>query len=494
MNIVARQSIKYSIIGYLSVFVGIFSTLFIYPHDLHFAGKLQFLLPTAMLVLPFLTVGIVLANVRFFSRLSKINEHHNLLKFSFRFITINFIFLVTVAFIGSLLFPKFKQTTFWEFSFYIFLISVLLAYIQLISRYLSIRNRIVVPNIFENILPKFGIITAFVVFYYLGFSEKNAMLVFLTFFIFSLIGMFFYLNKIDKIPFKTSFNFLKVDGFKKELLTYSYYTFFGSLGAVLALNIDTFMIGEFLSFSDVTIYNLSLNLVKMIMVPALGVYTISSPKIAVLIENNDLKQLGVMYKQTSLYLFLIGALLFSLIAVGIDDLFLVIKNGSILSKGKNVFYIMGFALLLDLATGFNTYIIINSKHFKFNNYLTVGLAVLTILSNLLFIFVFNLGIIGVAIATAFSLTVYNVIKTWFNYKKFSIHPFSSKYFSIVGFISISVFLGFILPDFENNFINLVYKPVIVAILFLAINMVFRIIPIYDLIPKKLKSKFSNDKQ
>ena len=102
---------------------------------------------------------------------------------------------------------------------------------------------------------------------------------------------------------------------------YSYYTFFGSLGSVLALNIDTFMIGEFLNFSDVAVYNMSLNLVKMIMVPALGVYTISSPKIAVFIENNDIIQLNNMYKKTSLYLFIVGALLFSLIAVGLDDLF-----------------------------------------------------------------------------------------------------------------------------------------------------------------------------
>ena len=494
MNIVARQSIKYSIVGYISVFVGIFSTLFVYPNDLVFAGKLQFLLPTAMLVLPFLTVGIVLANVRFFSKLSKTNEHHNLLKFSFIFIAVNFAFVVLIAFLITFLFPSFKDSSFWNFSFYIFIIALLLAYIQLISRYLSIKNRIVVPNIFENICPKIGIITAFFAYFYFNFSEKNAILIFIVFFVLALIGMFFYLLKIDKIPTKTSFQFLKNGNFKKELFTYSYYTFFGSLGSVLALNIDTFMIGEFFNFSDVAVYNMSLNLVKMIMVPALGVYTISSPKIAVFIENNDIIQLNNMYKKTSLYLFIVGALLFSLIAVGLDDLFLVVKNGAVLAKGKNVFYIMGFALLIDLATGFNTYIIINSKYFKFNNYLTVGLALLTIASNLLFIYIFNLGIIGVAIATAFSLTVYNGVKTWFNYKKFGVHPFSTQYLYIVGFVIFSLAISFILPDFKNVFINLVYKPFVVICLFLVMNKFFKIITFKDLLPKKLKDYFSNGTQ
>lgn len=495
MNVVARQSIKYSIVGYLSVFVGIFSTLFIYPNDIDFAGKLQFFIPTAMLILPFLTMGIVLANVRFYSKLSKINEHHNLLKYSFRFITINFLLVIFIVLLYFYLSVSFRTTNFWRFSFYIFSIALLLAYIQLISRYLSIKNRIVVPNIFENIFPKIGIITAFLCYYFLEFSETSAFLIFLFFFVLSLLGMAFYLNRIDKVPAKTSFQFLKEGGFKKELLTYSYYTFFGSLGTVLALNIDTFMIGEFLSFSDVTIYNMSLNLVKMIMVPALGVYTISSPKIAALIENNDRMQLESMYKKSSLYLFLVGALLFSLIAVGIDDLFLVIKNGEVLSKGKNVFYIMGFALLADLATGFNTYIIINSKYFKFNNYLTVGLALVTIIGNLIFIFVFNLGILGVALATAISLTTYNVIKTWFNYKKFGVHPFGFQYLYIVGFVGICLALSFVLPDCANVYISLIYKPTLVIILFIIImNVLFKIIPIAELIPKKVKSFFNNDKQ
>ncbi len=494
MSVVARQSVKYGIVGYFSVLIGVFSTLFIYPNDLEFAGKLQFIMPTALLILPLVNMGIVLANVRFFGKLSKNNEHYDLLKFSALFIAINFI-LVTIAYLLlCYLFPRIQKMDLWDMSLYVFLSLFFLSFTQLISRYLSIKKRIVVPNIFENVFPKLGMICAFCSYFFLGFSEQSAILLLILFFAISFIGMLLYLMKIDRIPAKTSFSFLKKDNFKKELFTYSYFTFFGSLGTVVALNIDAYMIGEFLGYSDITIYNTSFNLVRMIAVPALGVYTISSPIIAGFIENEKWEDLDRMYKKTSLYLFTIGALLFTFIATSIDDLFVLMKNGEILSKGRDVIYIMGFALLFDLATGFNTYIIINSKHYKFNNVLTVGLAVLTIVTNLFFIFVLKLGIIGVAMATAISMTIYNAVKVWFNYNKFGVQPFTKKYLYIICFIIVGIVVGHFLPNSQNKWVNLFYKPIVVILLFLIWNKIFRMFNIKDLLPKAVFSFLNNDKQ
>jgi O-antigen/teichoic acid export membrane protein len=493
MSVVARQSIKYGIVGYFSVLIGVYSTLFIYPNDLEFAGKLQFIMPTALLIMPLVTMGIVLANVRFFTKLSQNNEHYNLLKFSCLFIARNFTIVTIVYFLASCLFPRIRKMDLWYMSLYVFLSLFFLSYTQLISRYLSIKKRIVVPNIFENVFPKLGMICAFYSYFFLGFSEQNAILLLVLFFAVAFLGMFLYLIKIDSIPSKTSFDFLKENNFKKELYTYSYFTFFGSLGTVVALNIDAYMIGEFLGYSDITIYNTSFNLVRMIAVPALGVYTISSPIIADFIENNKWEELNTMYQKTSLYLFTIGALFFTFIAVGIDDLFLLMKNGEVLSRGRDIIYIMGFALLFDLATGFNTYIIINSKYFKFNNILTVGLAFLTIVTNLFFIFVLKLGIIGVAMATSISMTVYNIVKVGFNYKKFGVQPFSKQYLYIIGFVISGIVLGYFLPHYENKWVNLFYKPIIVMTLFLIWNAFFKIFNMNDFFKQKIFGFFNNDK-
>ncbi|HSD14713.1 MAG TPA: oligosaccharide flippase family protein [Flavobacterium sp.] len=488
MSVVARQSLKYSIVGYFSTLIGILSTVFLYPHDLDFAGKLQFVFQTAMLALPVVALGIMHANVRFFPKMVAENNQQNLFKFSVGFILANFSIGLILLFLAVLIFPQLKTTDFWEMSVYILPVALLLAIIQLCSKYISIKKRIVVPNIFENVFPKIGMVAAFLFFFLHYLSEEDSIWLFVGVFVLALLGMLLYLNRLEKLSPKIDFSFLRQDGFQRELMAYSFFTFLGSMGSVVALNIDTYMIGEMLTFKEITIYNTSLNLVRMITVPALGVYTISAPIIAGYIAENNMQDLKALHHKTSLYLFAIGAVLFGLVAVGIEDLFMLMKNGDQLAKGLPVVYIMGFAFLFDLATGFNGYIISNSKYYKFNNTTTVALAVLTITTNLIFLFWFKMGIVGVSLATAISLTVYNAVKIVFNYRKFGVHPFSNKYLYLLGLLTVVLVVGQLLPDFGNKFLTLCYKPGVAFVIFALGNQIFKIIPVKEVMPKSLFGK------
>lgn len=486
MSVVARQSLKYSIVGYFSTLIGILSTVFLYPQDLDFAGKIQYILPAALLALPLITFGIMHANVRFYPKMEQTQNQHNLLKYSIWFIVRNFVIVALLFWLLSSFIDEIKQTEFYPLAKYIFPVILCLALIQLFSRFISIKKRIVVPNLFENVFPKLGLVFAFSAFFFFNVEDGYAIWIVVLFFVLALIGMFFYVQRLDRFTGKTSFAFLKEDGFQKELMEYSFYTFFGSLGSIIALNIDTVMIGEFVGdFSQIAIYNTSANLVRMITVPALGVYTISAPIIAKYIEEHNMGDLKALHHKTSLYLFTMGAVLFGLVASGIEDLFFLMKSGSELAKGLPVVYILGFALLFDLATGFNGYIITNSKYFKFNNTTTIALALLTIVNNLIFLLVFKMGIVGVAIATAISLTTYNLIKIVFNYRKFGVHPFSTKYLYVLGLLVAVLVVGYFLPDFENKFVTLCYKPMVAFAIFALGNWVFKIIPIKEVMPKSL---------
>lgn len=486
MSVVARQSLKYSIVGYFSTLIGILSTVFLYPEDLDFAGKIQYILPTALLALPLVTFGIMHANVRFYPKMEESQNQHNLLKYSIWFILRNFVIITILFWVLSYFIEQIRETQFYNFAEYIFPTIFCLALIQLFSRFISIKKRIVVPNIFENVFPKLGLIFAFGAYYFFKVEATTAIWIVVLFFVLALVGMFFYVQRLDRFTGKTSFKFLKEDNFQKELMQYSFYTFFGSLGSIVALNIDAFMIGEFIDdFSQLAIYNTSANLVRMITVPALGVYTISAPIIAKYIDEDNMADLKSLHHKTSFYLFTIGTLLFGLVAVGIEDLFFLMKNGEDLVLGLPVVYILGFALLFDLATGFNGYIITNSKYYKFNNTTTIALALLTIVNNLIFLLVFKMGITGVAIATSISLTFYNLIKIWFNYKKFGVHPFSTRYFYVIGLLIVVLIVGKFLPDFDNKFISLCYKPVVAFLIFALGNQIFKIISIKDVLPKSL---------
>ena len=64
MSVVARQGFKYSLIGYFGFLLGTISSVFIFPFDMEFYGKLRYVLPTAEMLLPIVVFGLSFSNVK----------------------------------------------------------------------------------------------------------------------------------------------------------------------------------------------------------------------------------------------------------------------------------------------------------------------------------------------------------------------------------------------------------------------------------------------
>ena len=153
------------------------------------------------------------------------------------------------------------------------------------------------------------------------------------------------------------------------------------------------------------------------------------------------------------------------------------KNGEDWRASEPIVWVLGFAMLFDLATGFNGHIISLSRYYKFNIVVMLILAVLTITTNMLFLKHTDLGILGIAIAYAISLSLFNIIKIIFNYIKFNVFPLGIEmmYAMILGCISINVAL--LLPDLKLNILNLFYKPAVVLIVLFIGNHFLKIYPL-----------------
>src|SRR5699024_9053187 len=157
--------------------------------------------------------------------------------------------------------------------------------------------------------------------------------------------------------------------------------------------------------------------------------------------------------KTSLTLFFLGAVLFSCILVGFPYLRNFIKNGEQLRQAEPVVWILGFAMVFDLATGFNGHIISLSYHYRFNLVLILFLAITTIVLNYLFLTKTDLGIIGIAMATGISLTLFNLIKIYFNYLKFKVFPLTIEMMYVFIICTLATTVAIILPETNSNFLN-----------------------------------------
>ena len=477
MSVVARQGVKYSIIGYLGFLLGTFSAIFIFPYDMEFYGKLRYILPTAEIIVPIIVFGLSFSNVKFFAKVNADGKHHNMLSLSLLAVIINFLIVVGGFFLIAYWFPDFKKLEIWKMKNLILPLALVLALSSVFNKFLTNYKRVVVPNIFENFVPKLANLGAFCLFFFMGFAEKSAYGFFFMMFVISLFGYGLYTNRLEKVKFDFDLGYFKKDNFYREILTYSLFGFLGNIGNYIAIKIDSYMIGEFISFEENGIYNNIYSIISLIVVPQMGLFNLSAPIINKVLANGDYNELDRFHKKTSLSLFFLGLVLFCCIAVGFPYLADFMKNGEDLRSSEPIVWVLGFAMLFDLATGFNGHIISLSRYYKFNIVVMLILAVLTITTNMLFLKHTDLGILGIAIAYAISLSLFNIIKIIFNYIKFKVFPLGIEmmYAMILGCISINVAL--LLPDLKLNILNLFYKPAVVLIVLFIGNHFLKIYPL-----------------
>jgi len=488
MSVIERQSFKYSLVGYFGFLLGSFSAFFIFPYDLEYYGKLRYVLSTAEVILPFVVFGLSFSNVKFFLKMKNDNKEQNILSLSLLFVFFIFVSFFLILFLINFILPNIKKwdifQEFWEYRLIIIPLVFILAISQIYNKYLSNYKRIVVPNIFDNVFPKLANFISFVGFVFMGFSENIAWVLFLLIFVITILGYHFYTDKVKKIKLDFSTVYIKKNGFWKEYFTYGFHSFLGNIGTYLSLRIATVMIPSYLGYTENGVYGIIIAITSLIMVPQMGINTISTPVISEYLENKKLKKLQNLYQNTSLSLIFVGLIFFVCLAVGYPYLTQLMKNGDELFTYQSVLWIISIALLFDLITGFNGQIISMSKYYRYNTLITLFYSIINVFLLLYFLKCTQLGLIGVALATSISQIMYDIIKTIFNYKKFKIHPFSFKMlFSIIACFCI-IFIVRIIPDTSFSWLNIMYKPLISIVFILIFNYYTKIIPIKNYINKK----------
>ncbi len=251
--------------------------------------------------------------------------------------------------------------------------------------------------------------------------------------------------------------------------------FLGNIGNYLSFRIAGVMIPGYLDFKDNGVYGTLIAVTSILTVPQMGLYNISAPMINKHLENNEMEELNVFHQKTSLSLLFLGLVLFSCVLVGFPYLTNFMPNGQALRQAEPVLWITGIGLVLDLATGFNGQIISMSRYYRYNIVVTLLLAVVNIALNFYFLKYTGLGLVGVALATAISLALYNVAKVVFNYWKFRVHPFSFEMLFAVVLCFLVVSVVILLPETKSNLFNLFYKPAVVLVLIAAANHYMKII-------------------
>lgn len=237
-----------------------------------------------------------------------------------------------------------------------------------------------------------------------------------------------------------------------------------------------------MGLSENGIYSIALFMAMVIEVPRKFVAQAISPILAESFAKNDLDSIGKNYRLASLNQLIAGTLIYLIIISNLTNIYKIIPNGHIYSSGNVVFCIIGLVKLVDMLFGINGQIIAYSKYYRFNLYSVISLSIIAILSN--YIMIPKFGILGAALATLFSYTLFNISLYTFIKIKFGFSLFSLSTLKII-LISVIIFgINHIIPKISNTYFDLAYRTFLIAVAYIGILYFLKVSSILnDLIEK-----------
>jgi len=461
MGIVVNQSFKNTITTYLGFAMGAVNTLFLYTHFITdtYYGLVAFILSTANIMMPLMAFGTHNTIIKFYSTFKTKRSLNSFLTVMLALplliiIPLGLIGYTCNNFIGNLL--SHENAIVKSYVWYIFIAAVAMAYFEVFFAWAKAQLQTVFGNFMKEVFHRLAVMgLLFAVFLdYITVDEfiRSVIVVY----VLRMLIMMFYAF-IIRLPV---FTLKRIDNLG-SIIKYSALIIIAGSVATLILDIDKFMLGQYIAIKEVAYYSVAIFIATVIAVPLRSMHQIMLPLTAQYLNDGNKSALEDLYKRSSLNLYVISGFIFILIIVNINELYMIIPPE--FRGGLLVVFLVSSAKLSDTILGNNNAILFNSDYYRMVLVFGVVLAILTILLNMVFIPLY--GIDGSALATFIAILVYNTIKITFVKQKFNMLPFTQNTLKVSVLIALFV-LGFYFWDFPfHPILNIALKSVLLGLFY-----------------------------
>lgn len=461
MGIVKNQSFKNTITTYMGFGLGAINTLFLYTNFMsdEYYGLIAFILSTANIMMPLMAFGTQNTLIKFYSSYKTRNSINSFLTLM---LFLPLLLIIPIGLIGYYSFDLIshllsqKNPLISDYIWLIYISAIAFAYFEIFYSWTKVQMQSVFGNFMKEVFHRAGVMIMLFCLYF-DFVTING-------FIYSVIDVYILRMMIMKLYAyyirRPVFRFDRLPNFKEVIKYTSLIIIAGSIANII-LELDKFMIGEFIEIENVAYYGVAIYIASVISVPSRSMYQITNPITAKLLNENNLHELKNLYQKSSLNLFIIGGLLFLLIILNLNELYKLIPKE--FGGGLLIVFLIGLAKLYDDLMGNNNAILFNSKYYRVVLILGVFLAVLAIVLNVLLIPKYQ--IYGAAYATFIAVFMYNSAKLIYVKYKLDLLPFTVHTFKTAILIAL-MFGLFYYWDFPfHPIINIGFKSLIIAVVY-----------------------------
>ncbi|MBC2840670.1 polysaccharide biosynthesis C-terminal domain-containing protein [Robiginitalea sp. SC105] len=464
MGIILRQSIVNTVLTYIGFGLGAINTLFLYTRfmsDTYF-GLVGVILSTGALLMPIMAFGIPNTLIKFFAA-NRTGAQKD--PFLTRMLLLPLVFVVPLAIfswlansaIGSFLARE--NAVVGDYVWHIFIIGLAMAYFEIFFSWSKVCLRSAFGTFIKEVFVRLGI-TLLLLMFYLELLTITGFLRWLVF-LYVLRCLVMALYALRLMPFRIRWQMPRQS---REITVYSALILLGGSVSVLLLEVDRFMINQYIEIENVAYYTVAVFIATVIIVPLRAMHQITYPITAELLHSDDREGLGSLYRRSSLALLVVAGLIYLLILLNLDELYQLLPASY--RGGFAIVVLIGAARVFDSFLGINAAILYNSRYYRTLLAFGIGLVAVTVGLNMWMIPEY--GLIGAAWATLISISAYNLVKLVFVRIKFGLVPWSAKTFRLLGVGILTGILFYWLSFPFHPLVNITLKSLLTALFYLGL--------------------------
>lgn len=461
MGIVINQSIKNTIITYVGFGIGAVNVLFLFTNfvsDTYF-GLITFIFSTANIMMPLMAFGVHNTIVKFYTSFKTRQSQNGFLSLM---LLLPFLIIIPAGLIGLFAFETISN---WlakgnaivkDYTWLIFISAIAFAYFEVFYAWSKVQLQSVFGNFMKEVFHRICTTVLLTCLYFKYLNVEELVVGMVAVYVLRMLIMKIYAFTL-RIPV---FKWVKINNIMPILKYTSLIIIAGSVANII-LEIDKFMIGQYVAIENVAYYGVAIYIATTIGVPSRSMHQITYPLTAKLLNERNMVELKSLYQKSSLNLFIISGFIFLIIILNINELYQLIPEEY--TGGVIVVFVIGISKLFDNVLGNNNAILFNSDYYRVVLLLGFLLAILTVFLNM--VFIPKYGINGAAFATCISIFIYNAVKLLFVFVKFKMMPFTLNSIKTLCLITVCA-ISFYFWDFQfHPIVNIAFKTGLVSLFY-----------------------------
>ena len=356
MGVIAKQSIRGTIVTYLGIAVGVVTTFFVLTRFLttEEIGLARVLIDAAVLFVGLAQLGTSSSVIRFYPYFHNDSEEDH----GF------FFWALVVPFIGFVLFALIywasrvplgawfgdKSPLFVEYYYFVLPLAFFMLYQTICETTCNVLLHIVVPRAVRELVVRIGLLVIYLLYAFDILSLDGLVIgICVNYALAALINLCYFFS-LQKISLRPDWNFLRENTpLVRRYLVYTGFLIISAATTTLAPTLSSFFVTAKMGLDSTGVFAIATYMAVMVSVPFRSVTAIASPQLARAIKEQNREEGSKLIQQVTRNLLLIGGFILLLIWINIDLIFYILPNGETFAPAKNVVLILGVSQLV-LAT------------------------------------------------------------------------------------------------------------------------------------------------